>query len=181
MSLGPDFDSTLTAARCGAEWAWAAIYRDLAGSVTGYFAARGAAEPEDLTSEVFLQAARDLGKFEGDEASFRSWVFVIAHRRLIDSCRGIGRRAQQVPLTDHLSDPEGGNVEEEALDSLATTELLTAFEHLTDDQRAVVALRIIGGLTLEETAQVLDRRVGAVKALQRRAFIALRDALPGTE
>ncbi len=181
MSLGPDFQTILAAAKCGAESAWAAIYRDLAGPVKGYFATRGAAEPEDLAAEVFLQAARDLCNFHGDEANFRSWVFVIAHRRLVDSWRATGRRATQIPLSEFLGDPLGGDVEQEALDRLVGDELLAAFSGLTDDQRAVVALRVIGGLSLEQTARVLDRRAGAVKALQRRALAALRDALPERE
>jgi RNA polymerase sigma-70 factor (ECF subfamily) len=50
----------------------------------------------------------------------------------------------------------------------------SAFEVLTDDQRDVLALRIIANLTLEETADTVGKRVGAVKALQRRGLIALR-------
>ena len=92
MVLGPDFSGVLAGAKARAEWAWAAIYRDLAGSVKGYFAVRGAADAEDLASETFLQIARDIQTFEGDESGFRSWVFVIAHRRLIDSWRAAGRR-----------------------------------------------------------------------------------------
>lgn len=177
MPLGPDFDRVLAAAKSGAEWAWAAIYRDLAGPVTGYLAARGAAEPEDVASEAFLQVARDVASFEGDEAGFRSWLFVIAHRRLVDSWRAAGRRPHPVALADFQSEPEGGNTEDEAVDRLATAELLSEFERLTDDQRAVIALRIIGNLTLAETAKVLGRRIGAIKALQRRAILALQAAL----
>ena len=99
-----DFETRLRAAKHGAEWAWAAIYRDLAGVVSGYLANRGAAEPEDLTSETFLQIARNISTFEGDESAFRSWVFVIAHRRLIDSRRARQRR----PETVNLSVPAGG-------------------------------------------------------------------------
>ncbi len=181
MSLDHNFDSTLAAAKCGAEWAWAEIYRDLAGSVTGYFAARGASDPEDLASEVFLQAARDVKSFQGDEPGFRSWLFVIAHRRLVDSWRATGRRPSQVPLDDLLWESIGGNVEDEAIDSLVTGELLWAFHRLTEDQRSVIALRIIGNLSLEDTARVLGRRVVAIKALQRRGLKTLKDTLPRVE
>ena len=181
MPLGADFSRVLAAAKTGADWAWTAIYRDLAGPVTGYLAARGAAEPEDLASEAFLQAARDVASFTGDESGFKSWLFVIAHRRLVDSWRAAGRRPRPESLDDLVFGPEGGNVEDEALDRLATTELLSAFERLTDDQRAVLALRIIGDLTLVETAGVLGRRVGAVKALQRRGLLALQETLEHVE
>jgi RNA polymerase sigma-70 factor (ECF subfamily) len=70
-----------------------------------------------------------------------------------------------VPLAEALIDPEGGNVEQEAMERLVTGELVTAFDRLTDDQRTVLALRIIGQLSLEETARVLCRRVGAVMVI----------------
>lgn len=52
-----------------------------------------------------------------------------------------------------------------------------AFQNLTDGQRDVLALRIIAGLTLEQTGEVLGKRTGAVKALQRRALEALKEVL----
>ncbi|HEY5889719.1 MAG TPA: RNA polymerase sigma factor [Acidimicrobiia bacterium] len=171
-----DFETRLRAAKSGAEWAWGAIYRDLAGTVSGYLANRGAAEPEDLTSETFLQIARNISTFEGDESAFRSWVFVIAHRRLIDSRRARQRR----PETTTLPDPTGGvggDVEVEALNRLTTDELKAAFEKLSESQSDVLSLRIIGQLTLEETASVLGKRVGAVKAAQRRGLLALSEHL----
>lgn len=181
MPLGSDFVRVIAAAKTGAEWAWAAIYRDLAGPVTAYLAARGASEPDDLASEAFLQATRDIASFEGDESGFRSWLFVIAHRRLVDSWRAAGRRPQSSMTMDDVPEPQGGNTEEEALERLVTSELLSAFQKLTDDQRDVLALRIIGNLSLEETAKVLDRGVGAVKSLQRRALLALQETFEYTE
>ena len=168
-----DFDARLRAAKDGAEWAWAEIYRDLAGAVAGYLANRGAAEPDDLTSETFLQIARNISTFVGDEPAFRSWVFVIAHRRLIDSRRARQRRPETITLLDPKSGGPGGDVEEEALNRLTTVELQQAFENLSESQSDVLGLRIIGQLTLEETASVLGKRVGAVKAAQRRGLLAL--------
>jgi RNA polymerase sigma-70 factor (ECF subfamily) len=177
MSIGQSFESTLAAAKQGAEWAWAALYRDLAGPVTGYLASRGARDAEDLASETFLQVARNIQRFEGDEAAFRSWVFVIAHRRLIDWRRSQGRRPATVPITAHDGERSGGDVELEALDRVVNAELQQAFGKLTDPQRDVLALRIIGHFTLEETAGVIGKRVGAVKAAQRRGLLALREHL----
>lgn len=59
MPIDQSFDPVLHAARTGAEWARAMLYEDPAPSVLGYLRARGAAEPEDLTVEVFLQVVRD--------------------------------------------------------------------------------------------------------------------------
>jgi RNA polymerase sigma factor (sigma-70 family) len=172
-----NFDEIFMAARAGAEWAWSELYRSLAGQVTGYLAARGAREPEDLTSEVFLQVARSIGRFEGDLASFRSWVFVITHRRLLDERRKKGRRPMEVGLDRVTELARGGDVEAEAVGNLVTAEIAELLAALTDGQRDVLALRVIAGLTLAETAQVVGKRVGAVKALQRRAIEALQDHL----
>ena len=172
-----DFETRLRAAKNGAEWAWAEIYRDLAGAVAGYLANRGAAEPDDLTSETFLQIARNISTFQGNESAFRSWVFVIAHRRLIDSRRARQRRPETIPLPDPTGGGPGGDVEVEALDRLTTVELKSAFEKLSESQSDVLGLRIIGQLTLEETASVLGKRVGAVKAAQRRGLLALTQHL----
>jgi RNA polymerase sigma-70 factor (ECF subfamily) len=60
---------------------------------------------------------------------------------------------------------------------VVTAELEDAFEKLTEIQRDVLVLRIIGRLTLEETASVVGKRVGAVKAAQRRGLLALREHL----
>jgi len=177
MPLEKGFPSALEAAKQGAEWAWQLIYRDLAGPVNGYLATRGAHEPDDLAAETFLQVARNIHSFEGDESAFRSWVFVIAHRRMIDARRAESRRPELRPLADDTGEPAGGDVETEALARLVTGELREALSHLTEDQREVIALRIIGNLTLEETANVVGKRVGAVKAAQRRGLLALRDHL----
>lgn len=174
MALGEVFPEVLAAAKTGAEWAWDRIYGELAGPVTGYLASRGAADPEDLTGETFLQVARNIHSFDGSESAFRSWVFVIAHRRLIDSRRANGRRPPPGPIRVDL---EGGNVEDEALDRLSTADMVTALKILTDDQREVLALRVIAELTLEETAEVVGKTVGAVKALQRRALETMRDRI----
>lgn len=178
MALGEGFEGVLAAAKTGAEWAWAQIYREYAGPVTGYLASRGAVEPEDVTSEVFLKVARSIDGFNGDESSFRSWLFVITHNRLIDDRRANGRKPTltELPNEDWVT-VEQGDVEGEAVDRLVTGELLSSFAELTDSQRQVLSLRIIAGLTLAETADVLDKRVGAVKATQRRALLALKEVM----
>jgi RNA polymerase sigma-70 factor (ECF subfamily) len=171
------FAETLAAAKAGSETAWATLYRRLAGPVTGYLGSRGASDPEDVAAETFLQVARNIAGFEGGEAAFRSWVFVIAHRRLIDMRRAKQRRPRIDILPDDERDPGGGDVEEEAIGNLMAAELVTALDMLTEDQRDVLYLRIIGDLSVEETALVIGKRQGAVKALQRRALQALREHL----
>lgn len=170
-----NFEATLDAAKTGADWAWAKLYGELAGAVTGYLRTRGASDPDDLCSETFLQVARGIQTFSGDETSFRSWVFVIAHRRLIDSRRTASRRLETVDDPDGIEQlPLAGSVDDDAIDNISSDRVWQLFQNLTADQRDVLALRVIGDLSLEQAAKVLNKSVGAVKALQRRALASLR-------
>lgn len=178
MPLGESFDPVLTAAREGAEWAWRAIYSDLAPLVHGYLRSRGAREAEDLTGEVFLAIARDLGSFTGGEPSFRSWVLTVTHHRFLDERRAHGRRPSE-PVPDEFIEATAstGDVEEEALASLATGRVRRLVGALAGEQRDVLMLRIVGGLTVNEVAEALGKSPGAVKALQRRGLGAVKRAL----
>jgi RNA polymerase sigma factor (sigma-70 family) len=144
--------------------------------VAGYLRVQRAIEPEDLTSEVFLGVFSGLATFDGAEPQFRSWVFTIAHRRLLDERRRAARRPHQTTLD---ADPEraGGDVEREALDSLSERWVGDVCGHLSADQRTVLLLRVVADLTVEDVARVTGKTPGAVKALQRRALGALRRKL----
>jgi RNA polymerase sigma-70 factor (ECF subfamily) len=178
MSLGEDFPTILLAARTGAEWAWALIYRDLAPSVRGYLRGRGAPEPDDLTGDVFLQVVRDLHTFAGDERDLRTWVFTVAHHRLIDDHRYRTRRPLD-PAPDEVLQSEGRprDPEDEALQSLQAGRVLEVIGRLSPDQQDVLLMRLLGELTVDEVANALGKRPGAVKALQRRGLASLKREL----
>ena len=174
------FENVLFAARAGAEWAWERIYGELAPSVAGYARAHGAADPEELTAEVFLQVVGGLDGFAGPEPAFRAWVFTIAHRRVVDELRRRSRRPVVPAEPDVLEREagEGGDVEDEALSALDEARVREAIDALPPDQRAVLLLRILGDLTIEQIAEALGKRPGAVKALQRRALRRMEAAYP---
>ncbi len=173
--IGERFDSVLGAARTGAEWAWTDLYQSFAPAVLGYARAQRVPEPEDLTAEVFFQVVRSLGQFEGNESDFRSWIFVIAHRKIIDDSRARKRRpSEPAPHETIEAGSSSGNVEDEALDQLSELYFRRLMVELTADQRDVMLLRILGGLTVPEVAAAIGKRTGAVEALQRRAISQLR-------
>jgi RNA polymerase sigma factor (sigma-70 family) len=179
--IGDNFPAVLGLARDGDERALEVLYRDLAPSLLGYLRVQGAAEPEDVASEVVISVVRGLSTFEGDEPSFRSWVFTIAHHRLVDERRRIVRRPEEPASFGTLSLVSGaqgdGHVEDEALANLGARSALEALNALTEDQRAVVLLRVLIGLPVADVARVLDKREGAVKTLQRRALARLATAI----
>ncbi|MDP9022805.1 MAG: sigma-70 family RNA polymerase sigma factor [Actinomycetota bacterium] len=177
MPLGDRFDTVLAAARAGADWAWTELYHDLAPVILGYLRSRGAHSPEDVAGEVFLQVVRDLHRFDGDESRFRSWVFTIAHHRLIDAGRRRRRRPSD-PVTDEaLERALPHNEGQEGLERVAEAELLEVLNDLTEDQRTVLLLRLFADLSIDDVAEMLGKRPGAVKALQHRAIGRLRRRL----
>lgn len=169
----------LAAAQQGAGWACTRLYETLAPAVHGFLRVQGARDPSDLTSEVFLAVLSRCGSFSGTEAQFRSWVFTIAHHRLIDDRRAAGRTPPLEPLDGART---GGALlsaaaEEVAMQRLGRERVAELLAALTDDQRAVLTLRVIADMTVDDVASALDKPPGAVKALQRRGLEALRRKL----
>ena len=177
MRTGIAFDDVLAAAQAGAAWAFEVLYRDLSPVVTGYLRLHGAAEPDDLASETFLGVFTGLAGFSGDEDDLRSWVFTIAHRRLIDDWRRRSRRPQVTDDAGDLTLLPGGDAEDDALIRVGAEEVHRMCAGLPDDQRSVLLLRVLADLTVEQVAGVMGRSVGSVKALQRRGLRTLRDRL----
>ena len=171
------FNSLLEAAREGNEAAWQDLYNSLAPVVLGYLRANGAPDPEDVLGEVFLQVARDIARFDGEEPGFRSWVFTIAHHRLIDARRHSARRP--VELSPEPPEPGGhaDDAADEALAKIGAEEVQRVLGVLSEDQRAVLLLRVIGDLSIEDVAKAVGKRPGAVKALQRRGLAAVKREL----
>lgn len=170
-------DQLVIAAQANAPWAFERLYRHFAPTVHGYLRTQGAEDPEDLTSEVFHGAFRRIGSFDGDGQAFRSWLFTIAHHRLIDDRRRRGRAVPTAPLEQGVEAYVGGDVEEDALASLGSAQAVRLLNGLSPEQREVLVLRVVADLTVEQTARVLGKQPGAVKSLQRRGLTALRKKL----
>jgi RNA polymerase sigma-70 factor, ECF subfamily len=167
------FPEVLAAAQRGERAALEQIYRALGPVVTGYLRSQGAVEPEDLTSEVFVAVLRKVAAFRGDEPAFRSWVFMIAHRRLLDERRRLRRRPPPEPLQDAPDAPAPDDVEALVAQMQDVQRLRRLCQLLRDDQRDVLLLRFVGGLTVDEVAAMLGKTRAAVKGLQHRGFLAL--------
>jgi RNA polymerase sigma-70 factor (ECF subfamily) len=168
-----DFPTLIEAARRRAPWALEWIYTTLSPAVAGMLRAHGAAEPDDLTSEVFVGVLRNLDAFEGDAASFRSWVFTIAYRRLADERRRRRRRPPPEPLDNRDDMPSTVDVESDVARAMAAHGIRRLCDRLTPNQRDVLLLRLFGRLTVAEVSRALDMSPAAVKGLQRRGYQAI--------
>jgi RNA polymerase sigma-70 factor (ECF subfamily) len=177
-----ELDLLVAAACAGGSWAFGRLWQLLGPDVAAYLRSRGVRDADDVTSEVFLAAFTGIGRFSGDGAAFRGWLFTIAHHKGVDAYR---RRRPQVDPFDPAGDVDGSapwqrrarpSAEDEALDRVGSADVRRRLADLTDDQRAVILLRVVADLSLVETADVLGKPLGAVKALQHRALARLRTA-----
>lgn len=169
------FDEVLTAAKLGAHWALEVLYREMSPSVIGWLRSQGHSDADDIASEVFVNMVRDIRQFDGDESRLRTWIFALAHHRLIDVRRYQTRR----PIT--YSDPNDlpdalmntDHIESSVLERLEPGNVYALLDQLSEDQRIVITLRIVAGLNLDQTASAINKSVNAVKALQHRGLATL--------
>jgi RNA polymerase sigma-70 factor (ECF subfamily) len=171
-----DWSLILEQMSAGSPTAFEQVYAHLSPSVASYLRMSAVTDVEGVTNEVFLQVHRGLRRFTGEWQAFRSWVFTIAHHRMVDETRRAARRPRIVPLDAELDGPSG-DAELDALESLADARLRDLLGQLSADQRAVLLLRIVSDLPIEDVARSLGKTKGAVKSLQHRALVTLRRSL----
>lgn len=167
----------LRAATRGDEAAFARLFRALQPLVLRYLSALARDAAEDLAAETWVQVVRGLREFRGDEAGFRAWVFTIAHHRYVDHVR---RAARQPVLTDELPDDQLAapvRVEDEVEHLLSTERALALLGRLPVEQAQVLLLRVVAGLDVARTAEVLGRRPGTVRVLAHRGLRRLAQLL----
>jgi RNA polymerase sigma factor (sigma-70 family) len=175
---GDDLDLWVDTARVGGAEAFALLWQALSPGVLGYVRGRGVPDADDVTSEVFLAAFQRIPTFEGDGSAFRSWLFTIAHHKAVDAVRR-GPVLREHLMEDVLDERTTASAEHDALSRLGDEAVRDLLDLLTDDQRDVVLLRVVGELSLEETAVVVGKPVGSVKQLQRRGLARLRRSIGG--
>ncbi len=171
-------EGAVARARDGDARAFDEIYRLLSGPVYSYLLTQShrREDAEDLTGQVFLEAMRGIRGFSGDASAFKGWLFRIAHNRAVDLARRLHRRPEG-PLEEAEGLPTPLETEDTAIAGVARERLWKAVESLPEQQRRVLILRLGAGLNSREIAEVLDKRLGTVKALQHRAIASLARAL----
>ncbi|MCU1499162.1 MAG: putative polymerase ECF-subfamily sigma factor [Acidimicrobiales bacterium] len=172
MTVGPGFDDVLSAAQAGAAWAIETLYKDINPALLRYLRAKAPSVAEDLASEVWLSAAQKLQSFRGNEDGFRSWMFTIARRRVIDHVRQAGRRRTDPVGQEHFDRRAASDDTAEAgMQAVSAQEAIARLTgSLPPDQAEVVLLRIVAGFDVATVAEMMGRSEGSVRVLQHRAL-----------
>lgn len=170
----PFSEQTAAGVRAGHPDAVGEVYVTLADRLLGYLRARvrDQATAEDLLEQTFLELLQKGHTIRGGPAAIKVWLFRAAHFNALDHIRRVTRRAED-PVDDLLdadaeaADPDLGP-EERAVAQDTRRRVRAGLAHLSDDQRQVLLLRYVAGLTAPEVAGVLRKTDGAVRSLQHR-------------
>ena len=168
------FDQLLDAVRKGADWAVAELWRDLHPRLLAYFRAAEPSAADDLAADTWVDVARSLHRFEGDEDAFRRFAFTIARRRLSDHRRRRFRRRTDPVATETLASHPGA---EDAAAPVLGQAALEVIGRLPAEQADVVLLRVVAGFSAEEVGAIVKKSPGAVRVIQHRALRRLADLL----
>ena len=134
---------------------------------------------EDLASDVFIKLVETLRGRNAPNHSLRGWLFRVARNRIHDHYRQNRNFTSEV-LEEWTPSPSDEEPEEQFLRTIQVEQARTALLKLSADQQEVLILRFGQGLGLQETADIMDRQVSAIKSLQFRAVNALRQILGET-
>lgn len=130
---------------------------------------------EDLTGDTFVRMIQAIQSERFWHTSFQAWLYRIAHNLVVDHYR------RQPAMVESELDERLVAATDDLLMAadlrLSYQELGMAMRLLTPDQQQVLALRFGEGMTCREVADVLDKTVGAVEALQHRGLASLRRVL----
>jgi RNA polymerase sigma-70 factor (ECF subfamily) len=152
--------------------AFAALYHRYLDRVYGYafYQLGDHHDAEDATERIFMAALRALPDFRDQGATFRAWLFRIAHNTVANAHRSRARgRTEPIPEWFERPAPDADPARVVAMaDELH--EVRRAIDRLPDDRRQVILLRFVDELSTAEIAQVLDRSPGAVRVLLHRSL-----------
>ena len=130
---------------------------------------------DELVQDTFVRAFNSLDGFRGD-SSFRTWLFTIQRRLLLDRRRSEKRRRDKDELQE-----DDASTEYDALDSVVADEtqkrLQAAVKRLSPTQREVFTLRIAEGMSYKEIAEAVGTTEGAARVHDHNAMRAVKEFL----
>lgn len=161
-----------------------AVYLRYAPAVTAFLRARVGGDADlaaDLTGDAFEAVLRALPTYRGGPEAFAGWLFTLVRRDLLDHRRRRDRRPELLveDITLVSAEPIGEDVADEVVRRDDALRVRAALAELTVEQREVLVLRTVAGLSGAEVAAATGRTTGAVKAMQHRALLRLEALLGG--
>ena len=133
---------------------------------------------EDIASETFVRGLRRISSVSYMGRDIGAWFITIARNLIFDHVKSSRYRLEQSTSDIIELSPSTNGPEQQVLDGATNEELLRCVRKLNPDQQECIQLRFLQGLSVAETAQIMDRNEGAVKALQHRAVRRLAQLLP---
>jgi RNA polymerase sigma-70 factor (ECF subfamily) len=176
--LGEDFAEVLRAAAAGDRPAFARLWASAHPGLLRYLRVVAGPDAEDVASETWMKAMRNLEAFSGDEPSFRGWLAVIARNHLADVRRRAARRPEQLdPEVDDQGLRPSPDTAELAMEQLSTDEALRLVAGLPPAVAEMVALRVVVGLDVAQVAEIVGKKPGAVRVAVHRGLRTLAGQL----
>ena len=137
---------------------------------------RNSEDAEDAVQEIFLDVWRNAGRFDPSQASETTYIAMIARRRLIDRIRHVQRRISADSLDDILAEPSVRS-DRTVQTNLEARDAAKAMDQLRPEQRQVLQLSIVHGLSHQEISDTTGMPLGTVKTHARRGLIQVRELL----
>jgi RNA polymerase sigma-70 factor (ECF subfamily) len=150
---------------------WRAVYG------IAYAALGSVPDAQDLTQEAFLRALRSLPTYRQTGAPFRAYLATIARNLIRDGWRKRQPHLVAFDGTFDLADDESTEPEQQMIRIDEQQRLRDALAVLPSDYQTVLRLRIMDGLSAADTGSVMGRKPDAIRQLQHRALVALRNVL----
>lgn len=133
-------------------------------------------EAEDAVQEIFIDIWKNSERFDENQASETTFIAMIARRRLIDRLRHSNRRISAGSLEDVTTEPANRSDKNLQL-SVEAKEAARALHQLRPEQRQVLELSIIQGLSHQEISDTTGIPLGTVKTHARRGLLQVREFL----
>ncbi|WP_245159712.1 sigma-70 family RNA polymerase sigma factor [Blastococcus sp. CT_GayMR19] len=199
MPAGPAADELSDAgvappAEPGAVDVWALVHRAQAGDAEAfgqlydhyvtmvhryvYHRVGDRATAEDVTSETFVRALRRIDSLSFQGRDVGAWLVTIARNIVLDHVKSSRYRLEVSTADMRDADQATEGPEDAVVAHLANRELLACVQQLGSEQQECIVLRFIHGLSVSETAEIMGKKDGAIKALQHRAVRRLAGLLP---
>jgi len=142
-------------------------------------AERSGLSADDVAQEVCLAAITALPRYKDQGRPFLAFVYGIAAHKVADAHRAAGRNRAEA--TDTLPDRPSTTAgpEQMAIDSESAARMSKLLEILPEKQREILVLRVVVGMSAEETAEAVGSTAGAVRVAQHRALARLKSELNG--